>query len=71
MLSRLLRWLGGGGRKPRGRSRRRRIGPLGCLLWLLALVILVLVLSALFGGFQKGTKVGIGAPAPASLTVTG
>lgn len=71
-MLRILRRLGAGGRRPPGRTRRRRIGPLGCLLWLLALVILVLILSVLFGGFQKGTKAGMsGAPATASLTVSG
>jgi hypothetical protein len=54
----------------RGRWRRRwprsRAG--GCLMWLLILVILLIVLSVLFGGFQKGTKVnvnGLGHPAGA------
>ncbi len=35
----------------------------GCLLWVLGLIVALLVLSLLFGGFQMGTKVG-GAPAP-------
>jgi hypothetical protein len=39
-------------------SRRRLSRPVGCLLWLVALLVLLLVLSLLFGGFQKGTKVG-------------
>ena len=54
MLRRFLRWLtrpGGGG--PR---QRRRLT--GCLFWILALVLVLLVLSLLFGGFNKGTKVG-------------
>jgi hypothetical protein len=38
-------------------DRRRRFNrPIGCLIWLVALVVLIIVLSALFGGFQKGTK---------------
>ena len=49
----------------RRREGRRRMRPLGCLLWLLALVIVVIVLAELFGGFQKGSKVG-GLPAPAT-----
>jgi hypothetical protein len=28
------------------------------LLWLIALIVLLIVLASLFGGFQKGTKVG-------------
>ena len=41
---------------------------MGCLLRLLGLVIVLLVLSLLFGGFQKGTKAGgAGAPAPVSI----
>lgn len=60
MLVWFLRWLV---RSP-GR-KRRRIGRAGCLLWVLGLIIVVLVLSLLFGGFQKGTKAGAdGAPAP-------
>jgi hypothetical protein len=47
-----------------GGRARRRIGCTGCLLWLLALVIVVLLLSLLFGGFQKGTKVGAGPARP-------
>jgi hypothetical protein len=41
---------------PNGR-RRRFSRPVGCLIWLIALIVLLIVLSALFGGFQKGTKV--------------
>ncbi|MFY9891899.1 MAG: hypothetical protein WAK71_26575 [Streptosporangiaceae bacterium] len=35
--------------------------PVGCLLWLLALIVVLILLSALFGGFQKGARVS-GAP---------
>jgi hypothetical protein len=43
------------------RGRRR----LGCALWLLTLVVVLLVLSLLFGGFHRGTKTGgLGAPHP-------
>lgn len=38
------------------RGRRRFSRPVGCLLWLIALLALVVVLSVLFGGFQKGTR---------------
>ena len=57
-------------RRRRGAARgsRRRIGCFGWLLVLLAVLVLVLILSVLFGGFQKGTKVGLaGAPALAHV----
>jgi len=75
MLGRSRRRLGSGdgrGWRPRrgrdtGISLRRgwrpRRGLTGCLLWILGLIVVLIVLSLLFGGFQKGTKVG-GAPAP-------
>jgi hypothetical protein len=31
-------------------------GPAGCLLWIVVLVLVLLLLSVLFGGFQRGTK---------------
>ena len=40
-------------RRPRPRSRAR-----GCLLWIVLLIAILIVLSLLFGGFQKGTKAG-------------
>ena len=43
------------------RGRRRhwpRSGAAGCLLWIVLLIVLLIVLAVLFGGFQKGTKVG-------------
>jgi len=47
-------------RYSRGRWRRRwprsRAG--GCLLWLLIFVVVMVILSIMFGGFQRGTKVG-------------
>lgn len=45
------------GRPSDGRPRRlgRRVG---CLLWLIAVIVLLILLASLFGGFQKGTKVG-------------
>jgi hypothetical protein len=48
---------GNGPRRPRSRLT-------GCLLWILGLIIVLIILSLLFGGFQKGTKVGAGAPRP-------
>ncbi len=48
-------------RGPGGRPRRR-IGCLGWLLMLVAVLVLLLVLSLLFGGWQKGTKAGLAQP---------
>ncbi len=52
----MLRWYG-------RRDRRRRPWVVGCLIWLIALVVILIVLSLLFGGFTKGTKVSLGRPA--------
>ena len=46
------------GQNRAGRPRRRRGA--GCLLWIVAVILALIVLSILFGGFQKGTKVGDG-----------
>jgi hypothetical protein len=48
-----------GRRADYGRRRRRwpRSRAAGCLLWIVLLVGLLIVLSVLFGGFQKGTQV--------------
>jgi hypothetical protein len=53
-------------RRGPGRQRSRLTG---CLLWLVGLIVILVILALLFGGFQKGTKVGAGAPAAASLAV--
>ena len=50
-----MRWYG-----RRGERRRPRL--VGCLIWLIALVVILIVLSLLFGGFHKGTKVSWGRP---------
>lgn len=42
------------------RRQRRRRRVFGCLLWILTLLLMLLVLSILFGGFQRGSKVGGG-----------
>jgi ABC-type Fe3+ transport system permease subunit len=48
------------GRTGRG-GRQRRLSPLaGCLVWVLAFLVVLLLLSLIFGGFQRGTKVGGG-----------
>lgn len=60
-------------RRRRGRPPRRRIGCAGWLLVLLAVLVLLVILSVLFGGFQKGAKAGLGPlPGPAvAATSTG
>ena len=53
-----MRWYG-------RKNERRRPRLVGCLIWLIALVVILIVLSLLFGGFTKGTKVsGLGPSAP-------
>jgi hypothetical protein len=49
------------GRPGRYEARRRgrrwpRSRAAGCLLWIVLLIAILIVLSVLFGGFQKGTK---------------
>jgi len=52
---------------PRRRWRpRSRAG--GCLAWLLVLIVVLVVLALMFGGFQKGTKSGSLAPAAPLVT---
>ena len=47
------------------REGRRMPRLVGCLIWLIALVVVLIVLSLLFGSFTKGTKVsGLGSPVP-------
>lgn len=31
--------------------------PVGCLVWLIVLLVLLIMAALMFGGFQKGTKV--------------
>ncbi len=50
-------------RRGPGRQRSRLTG---CLLWVIGLIVILIILALLFGGFQKGTKVGAGARAAAS-----
>jgi hypothetical protein len=48
-----------GRREARDRGRRwprSRAG--GCLLWILLVIVVLIVLSLMFGGFRKGTKTG-------------
>jgi hypothetical protein len=54
----MLRWYG-------RREGRRMPRLMGCLIWLIALVVILIAASLLFGGFTKGTKVsGLGPLAP-------
>ena len=46
------------------REGRRRPRLVGCLIWLIALIVILIVASLLFGGFTKGTKVSLGPLAP-------
>ncbi len=68
MLRRFFNWLN----RPVGRRppyRRRRGRPVGCLLWLLILVGILVIVSLFFGSFQKGTRAS-GSPSsrPAVMT---
>ena len=69
MLRDFLRWL----TLPAMRRRQRPLPASrlrGCLLWLLAVAIVLIVISLLFGGFRKGSKVGgAGAPRPVPAAV--
>jgi hypothetical protein len=42
------------------RRRHRRHRAVGCALWVLTLLIVLLVLSILFGGFHRGSRDGSG-----------
>ena len=44
------------------RVRRRRFGRAGCLLWILAVILIVLLLAVVSGGFRLGTRSGLGGP---------
>lgn len=50
------------------RRQHRRGRTVGCMLWLLTLLIVFLVLSLFFGGFHKGSKVGGSGPARPAVT---
>jgi hypothetical protein len=46
---------------PRVSSARKRFGrrrATGCLLWIVGLIVVLIVLSLMFGGFRMGTKAG-------------
>jgi hypothetical protein len=64
MLGRSRRRMSPGGQPWRPRRRLT-----GCLLWILGLIVVLVILSLMFGGFQKGTKVGgAGVPVPFSVS---
>jgi hypothetical protein len=44
--------------RSRGRRWRPRRRATGCLLWIVGLIVVLIILSLLFGGFQMGTKAG-------------
>lgn len=52
----------GGLYRPEGRRQMSR--PAGCLLLIVFLLVLLIALSIMFGGFQNGTRVS-GLPRPA------
>jgi hypothetical protein len=62
---------GFGRRSGYGARRRRwpRSRAAGCLLWVALLIMLLIVLSLLFGGFQKGTKANGLGPVRAPVAV--
>jgi hypothetical protein len=59
----MLRWYG-----RRSRPARPRPWLIGCLLWLIALVVILIAASLLFGGFTRGTKVSGLGPVPPLAT---
>ncbi|HEY2076189.1 MAG TPA: hypothetical protein VGH53_07620 [Streptosporangiaceae bacterium] len=44
--------------------------PVGCLLWLVVLLVILIAVAVLFGGFQKGTK-ATGSPQPSAPAAIG
>jgi len=57
---------GWSGRSPQD-NRRRISGPVGCLLWLVLLLVILVVAAVLFGGFQTGTKASGSSQSPAPV----
>jgi hypothetical protein len=56
-------------------SRRRQADsaaprPLGCLWPVFWLILIIVLLGLLFGGYRKGTKVGAPAPAVGGTTIS-
>jgi hypothetical protein len=73
MLWALRRWLLKDSRPSRRPARtRRRSRPVGCMIWAIAIFIVLLVLSILFGGFHQGTRAsGPAHGTSVSLALTG
>jgi hypothetical protein len=55
-------------RRPVRRVRRRRFGRAGCLLWILAVILIVLLLAVVSGGFRLGTRSGLGGTRTGAVT---
>jgi len=51
--------------RSRGRRWRPRRRATGCLLWIVGLIVVLIILSLLFGGFRMGAKAGAGVMSPA------
>ena len=58
-------------RPRRTRRPRRRRGCLTWLFWLVAALALLLLLALLFGGWRKGSQVGLGRPHAVPVAVSG
>ena len=52
-----------------GRRWRPRSRAVGCLLWVVLLIVILVVLALMFGGFQKGSKYSGLAAGPAHPAV--
>jgi hypothetical protein len=57
------------GWRRRSDDRPRMSRPAGCLLWLIAVLVILIAAAILFGGFQQGTKAA-GSPRPPGQTVS-
>ena len=57
-------------RRP-GRVRRLRLGRAGCLLWSVAAILILLLLSLVFGGFRVGSKQGLGSSGMSVVAAAG
>jgi hypothetical protein len=49
---------------PARRRWGRRPRLTGCLLWIVGLIVVLIILSLMFGGFRMGTKAGSGVLTP-------
>jgi hypothetical protein len=53
--------------RPKKDNGRRVSRPVGCLLWLVVLLLVLIVAALMFGGFQTGTKASGSPPGGMSL----